>query len=84
MVIAITEVTAALTTQLTTPRGAGLRIHTAKIQNQKFEINIPRKGIARPQSQFPHAYVCERFIYSHNLSAFSAAGHMTHEYGNWD
>jgi hypothetical protein len=27
----------------------------------------------RPQSQFPHSYVCERFIYSHNRSAYSAA-----------
>jgi hypothetical protein len=34
---------------------------TAKNQYQKFETNIPRKGIARPQSQFPHSCVCERF-----------------------
>ncbi len=27
----------------------------------KFETNIPRKGIARPQSQFPHSFFCERF-----------------------
>ncbi len=27
-----------------------------------------RKGIARPQSQFPHSLVCERFIYSHDRS----------------
>jgi hypothetical protein len=36
---------------------------TAKNQYRKFETNIPRKGIARPQSQFPHSSVCERFIY---------------------
>ncbi len=29
----------------------------------KFEPNIPRKGIAQPQSKFPHSCVCERFIY---------------------
>ncbi len=32
------------------------------------------QGIARPQSQFPHSGVCERFIYSHDRSAYSAAG----------
>ncbi len=36
----------------------------AKNQYQKLETNIPRKVIARPQSQFPHKCVCERFIYS--------------------
>jgi hypothetical protein len=43
-------------------------------QYQKVETNIPRKGIARPQSQFPHSCVGERFIYSHDRSAYSAAG----------
>jgi hypothetical protein len=28
----------------------------------KIQNNIPRKGIVRPQSQFPHSCVCERFI----------------------
>ncbi len=40
----------------------------------KILINIPRKGIARLQSQFLHSCVCERFIYSHEQSAYSAAG----------
>jgi hypothetical protein len=40
----------------------------------KIEKNNPRKGIVRPQSQFPHSCVCERFIYSHDQSAYSAAG----------
>ncbi len=44
-----------------------------KLQQQK---NIPRKGIAQPQYQFPHSYVCERFIYSYYRSAYSAAGNM--------
>jgi hypothetical protein len=43
---------------------------TAK-QHRKFETNIPRKGIARPQPQFPHSCVCERDLYtvSHDWSA---------------
>ena len=41
----------------------GNLVGTLKRNNTKFEINIPRKGIARPQSQFPHSCVCERFIY---------------------
>jgi hypothetical protein len=36
--------------------------YTAKNKYRKFEINIPRKGIVRPQSQFPQS--CEQFIYS--------------------
>jgi hypothetical protein len=34
--------------------------HTAKTQYRKFEI--PRKGVAPPQSQFLHSCVCDRFI----------------------
>jgi hypothetical protein len=41
---------------------------------RKSHLCIPRKGITRPQSQFPHLYVCEWFIYSHDRSAYSAAG----------
>ncbi len=29
-----------------------------KAKYQKFETNVPRKGIARPLSQFPHSCVC--------------------------
>jgi hypothetical protein len=43
--------------------------YTAKTQNRKFETNIPRNEIARPQSQFPHSCVCDRFIYSQDRSA---------------
>jgi hypothetical protein len=68
----------------------------AKTQDRKFETNIPRKGIALPQSQFQHSCVGERFIYSHHQSAYSAAGKyvdrsweyinhsQTQECGNWD
>ncbi len=38
----------------------------SKTQYRKFETNISRTGIARPQSQFPHSCVCERFIYSND------------------
>ncbi len=61
----------------------------------KSQLYIPRKGMARPQSQFPQSCVCERFIHSHDRSA---AGKyvdrsweyiyksltQTHECGNWD
>jgi hypothetical protein len=40
-------------------------VYTAKTKCQKFETNIPRKGISGPQSQFPHSCVCELIIYSH-------------------
>ncbi len=69
---------------------------TAKTKCRKFETNNPRKGISGSQSQFPHSCVCERIIYSHDGSAFSAGGNMwtdpgnicinrsqTHECGNW-
>jgi hypothetical protein len=49
---------------------------TAKAHCRKFKTNIPRKGTVRPQSQFPHSSVGERFIYSHTRSAYSAAGKM--------
>jgi hypothetical protein len=55
---------------------------TAQTQVRKFETNIPRKGMAQPQSQFPHSCVCERFIYSHNRSANSAAGKYVN--GSWE
>ncbi len=56
--------------------------YTAKNQYRKLETNHPRKGIARPQSQFPHSCVCERFIFSYNRSAYSAAGNMWTNLGN--
>ncbi len=68
----------------------------AKTQYRKFETNIPRKGIARPQSQFPRTCVFERFIHCHDQSSYSAAGiyvdrsweyinrSQIHECGNWD
>ncbi len=55
---------------------------TAKNQYGKFATNIPRQGIARPQSQFRHSCVRERFIYSHHRSAYSATGNMWSDPGN--
>ncbi len=60
----------------------GIKAHTAKNQYWKFETNIPRKGIARPQSRFPHLCVCERLLYSYHRSAYSAAGNMWTDPGN--
>jgi hypothetical protein len=60
---------------------AGASVHCKELI-PKIQTNIPRKGIARPQSQFQHSCVCERFIYSHNRSAYSAAGNMVDE--SWE
>ncbi len=62
----------------------------------KIETNIPRKGLARPKSQFPHSRVSLSEI-SHDRSAyiFSYRKYVdwfweyinrsqTHECGNWD
>ncbi len=57
-------------------------VDDAKNQYRKLETNIPRKGTARPQSQFPHSCVCEQFIYSHDRFAYSAAGNMWTDLGN--
>ncbi len=40
------------------------------------KYSIPRKGISGSQSQVPHSCVCERIIYSHDGSVFSAGGNM--------
>jgi hypothetical protein len=68
---------------------------TAKTQYRKYETNIPRKGIVSvPISTF--MYLWAIYVYSHNRSAYSAAGKyadrsweyinrsQTHECGNWD
>jgi hypothetical protein len=55
---------------LSSPRSA--------LQRQNTEISkqiFPEKEY-RTQSQFPHSCVCERFIYSHHRSAYSAGGNM--------
>jgi hypothetical protein len=41
----------------------------ATLQRQ-FRLYIPFLGIARPQPQFPHSCVCERFIYSQDRSTY--------------
>jgi hypothetical protein len=43
---------------------------------RKSHLCIPFLGITWPKSQFPHSCVCERFIYSHYRSAYSATGNM--------
>jgi hypothetical protein len=69
---------------------------TAKTQHRKFKTNIPRIGIARSQSQFPHSVSDLLVLYSHDWSAYSATGKYvdqsweyinrskTHECGNWE
>ncbi len=68
--------------------------HTAKSQYHGNKFS--QKGIAQPQSQFPHSCVCKQFIYSHDRPAYYSSGKYvdrsweyinrskTHECGNWD
>jgi hypothetical protein len=53
-----------------------------------LDFCIPRKGIARPQSPFPHSFVCERSIYSHVRPTYFPEKYITrsqkHECRNWD
>ncbi len=64
---------------------------------RQFRLYIPFLGIARPQPQFPHSCVCERFIYSQDRSTYIfppaekadpswkyIIRSQTHEFGNWD
>ncbi len=43
---------------------------------RKSHLCIPRKGIARPKSQFPHSCVFERFIYSQDQSTYFPASRI--------
>jgi len=45
-------------------------LHTLQ---RKSHLFIPKKGIARPQSQFPHSCICERFIHYHDPSTYFLA-----------
>jgi hypothetical protein len=63
-------------TMATWPDDLSILAYTEKTQYRKFETNIPREGIARPQSQFPLSCVYERLIYSHNRSVYSIAEKM--------
>ncbi len=76
--------------------GSGTTVHckepVAKIRNKNFQER--NCGL---RSQFLHSFFCERFIYSSDRSAYSAAGKLlqgrtweyiyhsqTHECGNWE
>jgi hypothetical protein len=52
-----------LTAMVSEERGVPKGLYTAKKQYQKFETNIPRKGIARTQSDFRiHVSVNDLYI----------------------
>jgi hypothetical protein len=60
-------------------------LFTSTLQRNDTENSkqiFPEREIARPQSQFPNSCIYERFIYSHNLSAYYAAGNMWTDPGN--
>ncbi len=63
----------------------------------KIGYRFSQKRTCAATVPIPYSFVCERFIYSHNRSAYSSAGNMctdpgntyinrsqTHECGNWD
>ncbi len=75
-----------------TRRGA---FSTAKTQYRKFETNIPRKGIARPQSQSQFPYSCALsdlyiptiglpILLQENMWIPVEKRSKTHECGIWD
>ena len=49
---------------------------------RQFRLYIPFLGIARPQLQFPHSYVCERFIYSQDRSTYFLQQKRQTHHGN--
>jgi hypothetical protein len=49
---------------------------------RQFRLYIPFLGIARPQPQFPHSCVCERFIYSQDRSTYFLQQKMQAHHGN--
>ncbi len=66
-------------------------------QQRNLDLCIPRKGIARPQSQIPHSCVCERskYIFTRSAHIFSCSRigkpirgiykcSKKHERRNWD
>ncbi len=81
-------------------RGSGIHRYAYKYSWETLQRNLnlcfPRKGIARPQSQFPHSCVCERSIYSHVLPTYFPAAEeadrseeyinrsQKHECRSWD
>jgi len=51
-------------------------VYGDKIRPTLYRISylcIPRNETVRPHSQFLHSCICERFIYSQDRSAYSAA-----------
>ncbi len=48
----------------------------------KSHLCNPFLGIAPPQSQFPHSWVCERFIYSEDRSTYFLQQNRQIDHGN--
>ncbi len=44
--------------------------HIYHALRKNFDLCIPRKEVALPQSQYPHSWVCERSIYSLDRSTY--------------
>ncbi len=54
-----------------------LQIRSILAMYRKSNLCIPKKGVVRPQSQFLHSCVCERFIYSQDRSTYLATEKQT-------
>jgi hypothetical protein len=50
---------------------------------RKSHLCIPFLGIGRPQSQFPHSCVCERFMYSQDRSTYFLQQNRQRKLGLW-
>ena len=57
-------------------KGIFVAVYWLTGEAETFPSNISKKGMSKPQSQFPHSCVCEPFIYFHDRSAYSAGGNM--------
>jgi hypothetical protein len=47
-----------------------IHIFSTPTLHRKFDTNIPRNEAAWPRFKLPHSWICERFIYSHDRSAY--------------
>ncbi len=56
--------------RMLSPLNGSWRLNAVDALQRNFDLCIPRKGTARPQSRFSHACVCERFIYSRDRSTY--------------
>ncbi len=57
-------------------------LHSKSTLQTRSNLCIPRNETAQSRSQFPHSWICERFIYSHNRATCFAAAKEAYRYMN--